>query len=130
MMYTLRSLSTDNVAEIRKAPVPFFIKPITRGIANRVDNMFLSQTLKTHFDFLESQIKSSPGGGKYLCGTELTAADILMSFPLIVAKDSKINHEECPKLIEYITMLEQNEVHQRSEKIAKDAGGGKVKANL
>ena len=110
--------------------MPFFIKPITRGIANRVDSMFLSETLKTHFEFLESQITSSPGGGKYLCGTQLTAADILMSFPLIVARDSKIDAKACPKLVEYINMLEQNEVHKRSEQIAKDAGGGKIRAQL
>lgn len=110
--------------------MPFFIKPITRGIANRVDNMFLTQTLNTHFSFLESQLASSPGGGKYLCGTELTGADILMSFPLIVAKNTKIDAKACPKLIEYIDMLEQNEVHLRSEKIAKDAGGGKIRAVL
>ena len=110
--------------------MPFFIKPITRGIAGRVDTMFLNENFKTTFSFLESQVASSPGGGKYLCGTELTAADILMSFPLIVASQEKIDAKAYPKLTEYIKLLEQNEVHLRSEQIAKDNGGGKVRASL
>ena len=92
--------------------------------------MFLNETFKTHFSFLESQLASSPGGGKYLCGTELTAADILMSFPLMVAAQQKIDAKAYPKLMEYIKMLEQNEVHKRSEEKAKEAGGGKIKASL
>lgn len=65
-----------------------------------------------------------------MCGTELTAADILMSFPLIVASQEKIDAKAYPKLTEYIKLLEQNEVHLRSEQIAKDNGGGKVRASL
>lgn len=127
----LRSCTlTDCFTEIRNAPVPFFIKPITRSIASRVDQAFLNENFKTQFSFLESQIASSPGGGKYLCGTELTAADILMSFPLTVAAQQKIDPKTYPKLTEYIKMLEENEVHKRSEEKAKEAGGGKIKAVL
>ena len=121
---------TDCSTEIRNAPVPFFLKPITRSIASRVDQAFLNENFKTQFSFLESQIASSPGGGKYLCGTELTAADILMSFPLIVASQQKIDAKAYPKLAAYIKMLEENEVHKRSEEKAKEAGGGKIKAVL
>jgi len=50
-----------------------------------VYSIFLTNTLKTHFDFLEEQLATSPGDGKYLCGAELTAADIFMTFPLVAA---------------------------------------------
>lgn len=66
-------VTTDAPSGIKDAPVPFFIKPITRGIAGRVDALFLTENFKTHFSFLESQLASSPDGGEYLCGAELTA---------------------------------------------------------
>lgn len=71
-------LLTNRSTEIKNAPVPFFIKPITRSIATRVETMFLNAQYKTQFGFLEEQLKTSPDGGQYLCGKDLTAADILM----------------------------------------------------
>lgn len=109
---------------IKNAPVPFFIKPITRSIAGRVEDAYLNRNLTTHFDFLESQLASSPGGGKYLCGTQLTAADILMSFPLMAAKKrEKFDTEKYPKMTAYVGVLEAEEVYQRSIMKAEEATG-------
>ena len=113
--------------EIKTAPVPFFIKPITRGIAGRVENMFLIENFKTHFGFLESQLKSSPDGGKYLCGKDITAADILMSFPLIAGK-GKVDAKAYPTLTAYRKMLEQNEVYLKSIKKVEEVSGEPFKA--
>ena len=77
--------------------------------------MFLDANFKTNFSFLEEQLKSSPDGGQYLCGKDLTAADILMSFPLIAAQ-RKIDSTAYPTLRAYIKLLEQNEVYLRSIK--------------
>ncbi|KAK3696514.1 bifunctional glutathione transferase/peroxidase [Vermiconidia calcicola] len=115
--------------QIKTAPVWFFIKPITQGIASRVENMFLTKNFKTNFGFLESQIQSSPDDGAYLCGKDITAADILMSFPLIAGK-GKIDRNAYPKLAGYTKMLEENEVYQRSIKKAEEASGEPYKAML
>lgn len=123
-------MSAKATLEIRNAPVPFFIKPITRGIASRVDSMYLTQNLNTHFSFLEEQLKTSPNSGKYLCGSDLTAADILMSFPLEAASQGKIDAKAYPKLMEYIDMISKNEVNVRSVKKAEELGVGNVKPKL
>ena len=65
---------------------PFFVKPIVNLITGGIESGYLIPNYKTHFDFLESQIGSSPDSGEYLCGRELSGADILMSFPLGAAK--------------------------------------------
>ncbi|KAK9610119.1 bifunctional glutathione transferase/peroxidase [Aspergillus fumigatus] len=70
---------------IRNAPVPFFIKPLTGMVASKVEQAFVTPNLTSHFEFLEDQLKTVPGGGPYLCGKELTAADIMMSFPVIAS---------------------------------------------
>lgn len=109
--------------------MPFFIKPVTRGIASRVESQFLIENFKTHFGFLESQLASSPDNGAYLCGKDITAADILMSFPLIAGR-SKIDSAAYPKLTAYSRSLEQNEVYLRSVKKVEDVSGEPFKAML
>jgi len=87
----------DCDAAIKSSSVPFFIKPITNGVADRIISMFLKPNFATHYKFLESQLETSPDGGDYLCGKDLTAADILMSFPLEAGKSrSGMTQEQCP----------------------------------
>jgi glutathione S-transferase len=107
---------------IRNAPVPFFIKPITRGIAGKVESSFLNKELKSHLSFLESQLSTSPGDGQYLCGKDITSADILMSFPLIAVKE-KVDANSYPKLTAYTKLLEENDVYQRSVKKVEEITG-------
>jgi glutathione S-transferase len=57
--------------------VPFFIKPITNGVAGKIEAGFLSRSMKGHYDFLEEQLKTS--GGDFLCGSDVTGADIMLS---------------------------------------------------
>lgn len=94
--------------------------------------MFLNKNFETHYSFLESQLASSPDGGKYLCGPDLTAADILMSFPLMVARTSrgKVSMSDYPKLNEYTNLLENNEVYLRSLKKIEEVSGEPVKSHL
>ncbi|CAK4030091.1 Glutathione S-transferase 1 [Lecanosticta acicola] len=119
------------IDQIKNAPVPFFIKPITRQIAARVESAFLTENFATHFGFLESQIASSPDGGKYLCGKELTAADILMSFPLLAARASdKIDKATYPKLMGYIDTLEAEEGYKKSVAKIEEVTGEKYTTRL
>ncbi|OQO05970.1 hypothetical protein B0A48_10066 [Cryoendolithus antarcticus] len=85
--------------------VPFFVKPLTRAVAGKIESAFLNQNLATQFGFLESQVSTSPDGGSYLCGKELTSADMLMSFPLMAAKP-QLPEATYPKLRAYIARLE------------------------
>jgi glutathione S-transferase len=97
-----------STTDIRDSPVPFFIKPVTRGIADKVDNLYLNDNFATHFGFLESQLASSPDNGEYLCGASLTAADILMSYPIIAASD-KFDAVKHPKLKAYAARIKAHE---------------------
>ena len=115
---------------IRDSPVPFFIKPITNGIANKITTMFLKPNFETHYKFLESQLETSPDGGQYLCGKDLTAADILMSFALEVGESrSGMSKEQFPRIYEYVARLHKGESYQRAvQKIVEVEG--KFKTNL
>ena len=63
---------------IATAPMPFFIKPIARGIVKNVRNAFIDPQLKLHLEFVEGEL----GKSTWFAGEEFSAADIQMSFPL------------------------------------------------
>lgn len=84
-------------------------------IAGKLDSMFVQPNLKTNFDFLESQLASSPNGGEYLCGQSLTGADILLSFPLEAAQGrAGMTADKYPRLCEYIERLQARDAYKRA----------------
>lgn len=115
---------------IKNSAVPFFIKPVTNGVSNKIMTNFLEPSYKTHFTFLESQITTSPEGGSYLCGPRLTGADILLSFPLIAARGrAGLTEESYPKLFAYVGRLEEEAGYKKAaEKIIEI--DGKFEATL
>ncbi|KAM3068717.1 bifunctional glutathione transferase/peroxidase [Clarireedia jacksonii] len=103
--------------------IPFFIRPLTGLVANKVHSAFLNNEYATHLSFLESQIKTS--SGKYLCGDHLTAADIIMSFPLIAAREKSgvFTKEGYPELMAYLERLESEEGYKKAVDIVVEREG-------
>ena len=54
----LLKLVFDRVAS---GPMPFFIKPVARAIANGAHKAFIGPQLKTHLDYMEAELEKSPG---------------------------------------------------------------------
>ncbi|KAK2762322.1 hypothetical protein FQN54_001332 [Arachnomyces sp. PD_36] len=112
MSLLLLSLMTN---VIKTSPVPFFIRPVTNRVAGKIHDGFLDRNFDTHFTFLENQIQSTPNGGEFLCGTELTGADILMSFPLGAAKQrGLINETQHPGLCSYVDRLNERDASKNA----------------
>ena len=104
--------------------MPFFIKPITKGVAGKVDSSFVSPNLKTHLDFLEDQLATSPGGGEFFCGNELTGADILMIFPLEAAMQrAPIEEKTYPKLSAWVRRMQARACYKTAGEKASEASG-------
>lgn len=115
--------------DIKNAPVPFFFRPITNGVASRIQTSFLNDQFKLHYQFLEDQLATSPDGGEYLCGQEMTGADILMGFPLEAGNSrSDVKQEDYPKVFAYVEKLRQRDAYLRAkEKIIEVEGEFKTK---
>jgi glutathione S-transferase len=110
--------------DIRHSSVPFFIKPITNGVANKIYSGFLDPNFKTHFTFLEGQLKTSPDNGRFICGPRLTGADILLSFPLIAGKRrSGLTKEAYPNLWDYVERLEAEPGYVKAVEKIKEIDG-------
>lgn len=109
--------------------MPFFIKPVTRAIGTRVEDQFLNRNFDTHFGFLESQLATSPNGGEWLCGKDITAADIMLSFPLIAGK-AKIDAAKFPKLTALVKRYEEHPGYLSSIKLIEEKTGEKFQSDL
>lgn len=98
-------------------------------MASQVEQQFVDPNLERTFDFLEEQLKSAPGGGPFFCGTKVTAADIMMSFPLIACNTRMPLKDKYPHLANYVIELERQDGYKRAvEKIEKV--DGKFEASL
>lgn len=66
---------------IETAPMPFFVKPVARGIVSNVNKSFLDPNIKNHLDFISNELAATG----WFAGDQFSAADIQMSFPLEAA---------------------------------------------
>lgn len=84
----------------------------------------MKPNFETHYKFLESQLATSPDDDQFLCGKDLTAADVLMSFPLKAGQSrSGKTKEECPRIWAYIDRLHEREAYKRSVKKTEEIEG-------
>jgi glutathione S-transferase len=65
-------------SRLPRGPMPFFIRPVVRAVANRAQETYIDPQLKAHADYWENEL----GKSRWFAGDEFTAADIQMSFPL------------------------------------------------
>ena len=95
---------------IKKAPMPFFIRPIARKIADRALDSFVIPNLERNLDFMEGELAKS----EWFAGREFTAADIQMSFPLEAARVRGGLDEERPRLMDFLKKIHSRPAYQRA----------------
>mgnify|MGYP002700103203 FL=1 len=64
--------------KMKASPMPFFIKPVAKMLADKIVENFSGPNVKRSLDFIESHLNNKA----WFCGDQLTGADIQMSFPL------------------------------------------------
>lgn len=69
------------VEKIRTAPVPFFIRPVVRKIADQLHSNYSGPAIDLHFGFVDDILGTRP----FFAGAEFTAADIQMFYAVEAA---------------------------------------------
>jgi glutathione S-transferase len=64
------------LTRLRNAPMPFFIKPVARGIADQIKKGYSGPALDLHLGFVEQTLSKRP----YFAGEEFSIADIQMFY--------------------------------------------------
>ena len=96
--------------KVRSAPVPFFIKPIVKGIADKVTTSFIAPNIKSQLDFMEAALAKQP----WFAGNEFSAADIQMSFPLEAAAGRAGLDASRPKLMDWLQRIHARAAYRRA----------------
>ena len=101
--------------KVKRAPMPFFVKPIAKGIADKVLSSFVQPNIDAQLKFLEGVLAARP----WFAGAEFSAADVQMSFPVEAAAARGGDTAAYPKLREFLARI-----HARpASKTALERGG-------
>ena len=102
-------------SRLREPPVPFLIRPISRKIADQVDNAFTDPQIATHFSYVDGYLTDH----EWFSGAAIGAADIQMSFPLEAARSRAVEAGQYPQIDAWLKRVHARPAYLR----ALEAGG-------
>jgi len=97
-------------SKVKAAKVPFFIKPISNKIADKVSADFVDPNLKRHVEFLGQHLEKNT----WFAGNELTAADIQMSYAVEALVSRAKDFALSPKIIDLHARMLARPAYQRA----------------
>jgi glutathione S-transferase len=95
---------------LESGPMPFFARPVARGIARRVLESFVEPNIARNLDYMEGELAARP----WFAGEEFSAADIQMSFPLEAAAARGGLDASRPKLMGFLERIHARPAYQRA----------------
>jgi glutathione S-transferase len=95
---------------IKVTPMPFFAKPIAKGISNKVLAAMVEPNLKRQLDFMEAELAQS----EWFAGDEFSAADIQMSFPVEAAAQRAGLDASRPKLMAFLKRIHARPAYKKA----------------
>ena len=95
---------------VKVTKMPFFAKPIARGIANKVLGAMVEPNLKRQLDFMEGEL----GKSEWFAGSEFSAADIQMSFPVEASAQRAGLNASRPKLMAFLKRIHARPAYARA----------------
>jgi glutathione S-transferase len=95
---------------IPRSPMPFFVKPIAKGISAKVLSLMVEPNLKRQLDFMEAEL----GRSEWFAGSEFSAADIQMSFPVEASAQRAGLDASRPKLMAWLKRIHARPAYRRA----------------
>ncbi|MEO8365001.1 MAG: glutathione S-transferase [Pseudoxanthomonas sp.] len=96
-------------SRLKQAPMPFFAKPVAKGISDKVMKTFVGPQVKLHLDYMEGEL----GKSLWFTGDNFSAADIQMSFPLEAAA-ARAGFDGRPNLRRFLEHIHARPAYQRA----------------
>lgn len=98
------------VRRIETAPMPFFARPVARGIADKVRKGYLDANVKRHTEYLENHLAAST----WFCGERFSGADIQMSFAIEAAEVRTDLAAHYPQLAGFLARIRARPAYARA----------------
>jgi glutathione S-transferase len=98
-------------SRMKKAPMPFFVRPVARAIADKALNWIVEPNLARHLAYMEGEMAK----GEWFAGDTFSAADIQMSFPLEAsAARGGLDHASAPRLFDFLRRIHSRPAYQQA----------------
>lgn len=91
-------------------PMPFFVRPIAKGIAKGALKSFVMPQIENHLDYMEAELGKNP----WFVGDDITGADIMMSFPLEAIASRAALGKKRKKLKAFLKRIHARPAYQRA----------------
>ena len=95
---------------VKSGPMPFFVRPIARKIADTALAAYVLPNLERNLDYMESEL----GKSEWFAGSQFSAADIQLSFPLEAARMRAGLNESRPRLMAFLQKIHARPAYQRA----------------
>ena len=95
---------------VESAPMPFFVKPVAKGISAKVKSSFIEPQLKQHLDYLEGEL----GESDWFAGDAFSGADIQLSFVLEAAAARGGLDASRPRLMDFLQRIHARPAYRRA----------------
>ena len=95
---------------VESAPMPFFVKPVAKGISAKVKSSFIEPQLKQHLDYLEGEL----GESDWFAGDAFSGADIQLSFVLEAAAARGGRDASRPRLMDFLQRIHARPAYGRA----------------
>lgn len=96
--------------KVKRAPAPFFVKPIARSIADKVLGSFVQPNIDAQLKFVEAELAARP----WFAGAEFSAADVQMSFAAEAWAVRAGDMGRYPKLREFLDRIHARPAYRRA----------------
>jgi glutathione S-transferase len=93
-----------------RAPVPFFIRPITGAVAAQVGKAYLDPALEGHLRYADQALADGP----WFAGPDLSGADIQMSFVVEGANARAGLGDRYPRLADFLARIRARPAWKRA----------------
>jgi len=97
-------------SRIANAPMPFFARPIARKIANRLQQGFVDPQLALHLGYIDGELAATG----WFVGSDFSAADIQMSFPLEAAMARSGMNARLPHIAAFVERIRKRPAYRRA----------------
>jgi glutathione S-transferase len=95
------------MTKLAESPVPLPLRPLSRVLGWGLNQRLIQPNLKSQCSMIENVLSEQ----SWLAGEQFTAADIQMSYPLLVAED-RHDLRSFPKLRHYLQILKKRPAFQ------------------
>jgi glutathione S-transferase len=97
--------------QLRDVKLPFFLKPVVKGIAGKVDAAYTHPEMLNHMSFVENAL----GQHSHFVGDSFSAADIQMGYPVEAALKRGAKLGDFPNMQRWLDTMKARPAYKRAE---------------